>query len=104
MPLEILREGEDPLRWRLVGELDLAMADELVETVVPMIEGPAAQVTLDLRQLSFVDSSGIRALISIAARLSDGTLKLVAPSPAVARVLELVRADSFPNLRIERDE
>jgi len=104
VPLEILREDEDPLRWRLVGELDLAMADELVETVVPMIEGPAAQVTLDLRELSFVDSSGIRAVISIAARLTEGTLKLVAPSPAVAKVLQLVRADSFPNLRIERDE
>ncbi|HEX9312027.1 MAG TPA: STAS domain-containing protein [Actinomycetota bacterium] len=103
MPLEILQEDEASLRWRLVGDLDLATADVLVETVVPRIEEPDAAVALDLRELSFVDSSGIRALISIATRLAGGTLTLVAPSPPVAKVLQLVRADSFPNLRIEAD-
>jgi len=103
VPLEILQEDEASLRWRLVGDLDLATADVLVETVVPRIEEPDAAVALDLRELSFVDSSGIRALISIATRLAGGTLTLVAPSPPVAKVLQLVRADSFPNLRIEAD-
>jgi len=104
VPLEILREDEASLRWRLVGELDLATADLLVETVIPRIEDPDAAVALELRELSFVDSSGIRALISIATSLTGGTLTLVAPSAPVAKVLELVRADSFPNLRIEADE
>jgi len=103
VPLEILREDEGSLRWRLVGDLDLATADRLVETVIPRIESPDVAVTLDLRDLSFVDSSGIRALISIATSLTDGTLTLVAPTSPVAKVLQLVRADSFPNLRIEED-
>jgi anti-sigma B factor antagonist len=103
VPLEILREDEGSLRWRLVGELDLATADRLVDTVIPRIEGPDAAVTLDLRRLAFVDSSGIRALISIANNLTGGSLTLVAPTPPVSRVLQLVRADSFPNLRIEED-
>jgi anti-anti-sigma factor len=104
VPLEILREDEGSLTWRLVGDLDLATADLLVETVTPQIEDPSAEVKLDLRELSFLDSSGIRALISIATSLTGGTLALVAPSPPVAKVLHLVRADSFPNLRIEAEE
>jgi anti-anti-sigma factor len=96
----IERDPEDPRSFVLSGELDMASAPTLLATVEPVLRVPVGDVMLDARGLSFVDSTGISALIQIATRLEEGQLTLVAPAANVARVLKLVRADSFPNVRI----
>jgi anti-sigma B factor antagonist len=101
--LEVIADEHDRRRARLVGELDLATADALVAELSNLLPEGSGDVVLDIRGLSFVDSTGIRALIGISNRLQEGALVLEGPSPGVRRVLELVRADSFPNLRIEWD-
>ena len=103
MTFDVVADPSDPRRLSLVGELDLATADTLVERVVAATGSAPGDVVLDLRGLEFVDSTGIRALIGISSRLEGGTLVLEGPTPSVRRVLELVRADSFPNVRIEWD-
>jgi anti-sigma B factor antagonist len=88
----------------LRGELDMATAPTLLAAVGPVLQDPAQDVVLDVRRLSFVDSTGISALIRISTRLEGATLTLVAPADNVARVLKLVRADAFPNVRIAWDD
>jgi anti-anti-sigma factor len=88
----------------LSGELDMASAPTLLATVEPVLQVPVGDLVLDARGLSFVDSTGISALIQIATRLEEGQLTLVAPAPNVARVLKLVRAEAFPNVRIVWEE
>jgi anti-sigma B factor antagonist len=44
------------------GELDMASAPELEETLVPRIER-GTWVVLDLRALDFIDSSGLRVVV-----------------------------------------
>lgn len=88
------------LRWigdlaivRPSGELDLAT----VETLRSALEaiGPAARLLLDLRGLSFLDSSGLHFLTELDRRAKrDGVqLSLIAPPPPVDRSIQLCGLD-----------
>jgi anti-sigma B factor antagonist len=87
-------------RLRLLGELDLAG----VEVLMSAVEQAAARggdLVLDLRELTFLDSSGISAFVRIARERADGrTLVLEAPRPEVRRLLDLVGLSAAPNLEI----
>ena len=75
---------------RLIGELDVAEAEALIEELRTTVE-PEGDLTLDLKALEFIDSSGVRALVTVADHLAEGsTLILSEPTPAVRRVLDLV--------------
>jgi anti-anti-sigma factor len=78
------------------GELDLAVADGLDARLEPLIT-PGAVVVLDGSGLTFMDSSGLRVLIRASNRATTegATFRVVAPQPAVRRVLELAGADGF---------
>src|SRR3712207_8444329 len=57
------------------GELDMASAPELEQTIMPRIQD-GAWVVLDLRSLDFIDSSGLRVVVGAhrAAEESGGGL------------------------------
>ena len=69
---------------RLIGELDLAGAETLSRAIADVAD--SAPVTLDLEQLQFMDSSGLRELLKAA---RERTVRLVSPSQAVHKVLEI---------------
>ena len=69
------------------GELDLATAPELEHVLDQWTDGHRA-IVLDLRGLSFLDSSGIRLLVC-ASRRAGARLALVPPPDHVERVLEI---------------
>lgn len=73
----------------LSGELDLAGIDRLNEAAQQLPEH--GQVTIDLSQLTFMDSSGIRVLMSLdlRSRAEQWTLTLRAPQPQVLNLLRL---------------
>lgn len=73
----------------LVGELDAAGVDPVLEAATQL---PAdGHLTIDMSQLTFMDSSGIRVLMSLdLRRRAEGwELTLLAPQPQVLRVLRL---------------
>jgi anti-anti-sigma factor len=81
----------------------LASAGQVLERLEPAIRS-AGDLHLDLRGLEFMDSSGIHALIKLCRGLEGrGHVVLHALTPQVAKVLELVRADTFPNLVVDGD-
>ena len=88
-PLE-LRTEQDQGAPRLVvsGELDLASAEEL-EASEPDV------LVLDLRELEFMDSTGLRTVIAADARAKDrgGRLIVVRAPEEVDRVFKLTRMD-----------
>lgn len=74
------------------GELDLATAPQLEEALLPLVRS-GRHAVLDLRGLDFMDSSGVRVVVTAhtAAAEHEGRLTLVrggARSP-VGRVLEV---------------
>jgi anti-sigma B factor antagonist len=95
-PLEIddAREG-DSGRLTLSGELDIATVPRLEEAVTSMLAAQVKQLTIDLRPLSFLDSSGLRQFIVLRDRaLAEGwTLSLVRPLGPALSIFQITRAE-----------
>lgn len=86
----------------LEGELDLATADDLL---VVLREHPADErLTLDFSCVTFMDSSGLRALLQAIKMRSSGDegpeIVVLAPTPPVMRVLDISLPDGVPGLEI----
>jgi anti-sigma B factor antagonist len=77
----------------LEGEFDLAAAPAIREQLTAARAGGARGVVLDMTEVSFLDSSALRELLSAEAALrADGApLVLAALRPSVSRLLELTR-------------
>ena len=97
-----LRIEEDQGAPRLVaaGELDLATAAELEAGLKQLESGAPAVLVLDLRELEFMDSTGLRTVIAADARARERGARLVvvrAPEE-VDRVFRLTRMDQHLDL------
>ena len=77
--------------WRVVaeGEIDIASVPELEAALESAERSAAAAVVLDLSRVTFIDSSGIRALVECAGRDSSGGRFSIVPGPAVDRVIDV---------------
>jgi anti-sigma B factor antagonist len=78
----------------LAGELDIANASA-VEHELARAEERAPVVVLDLRRLSFMDSTGLRIVVGADARARDrgGRLVVVRGPEPVRRVFRITRLD-----------
>ena len=83
------------------GELDHASAPMLLEEVRPFLDEPG-NLTVDLSGLTFVDASGMQAVVRIAEDLRDGIVVLRYPGDRVARrVLQSTDIVEHVNIRLE---
>jgi anti-sigma B factor antagonist len=84
------RKTDDGASVIVRGEVDMASAPQLRDTLLELVDGGATQIALDCRGLDFLDSSGIGVLIAVRKRLGDeGSITLEAPPAHVRKVLEL---------------
>jgi anti-sigma B factor antagonist len=84
---------------RVAGEIDMSCSEALREQVAQALR--AGSVTLDMTDVEFIDSSGVRALLQAAAELNgQGPIRIL-PSPVVARILEIVGLDARPEIQLE---
>ena len=90
MVLRVERDNGDGV-VRLVGELDVATVSRADEALAAACAS-SARVVVDLAELTFMDSSGIRILLQhwSVQRERGGELVLRAPTPAVRRLLDLL--------------
>jgi anti-anti-sigma factor len=86
----------------LIGELDLATSAILIERLTPLA-AEGGDLRLDLSELAFIDSSGIRGLLILSESLgSRGLLVLQSPGEPVLRTLELVGIGQAENIEISK--
>jgi anti-anti-sigma factor len=84
---------------RLHGELDIASAKTFEDELRQAIDSDASAITLDLGRLSFIDSTGLRAMVSISelSRTKGNLLRMSRGSESVERALEVSGLrDSLP--------
>ncbi len=88
-----VRRGPDETRvLRMTGELDIAVAPELMPRVPEMVSGVPGLV-LDLSAVTFFDSAGVRLVDRFARECGRGGVAfavVAAPGTPPARVLEIV--------------
>lgn len=83
---------------RLVGELDMSTIALLQQVADGLIRDERAEITIDLRELTFMDSTGLRALIQLRgfAQANDANLTLVPGPDPVMRIIRIAGVeDSF---------
>ncbi len=88
-----LRVAGDGRRTHITpcGELDLATTPEVEQAFAAAIADGMREIVLDLRELTFMDSTGLRALAQASARAEDCRVELsiVRGPPQIGRVLEI---------------
>jgi anti-sigma B factor antagonist len=88
-----------------VDELDASNAGEFKRDIAPILQANS-KLVLDLSWLSFVDSSGLGAMLSCLRQLSakSGDLKLCGMSKQVRALFELVRMHRIFDIYGTREE
>ncbi len=73
----IAEEKDETLVVRFRGELDLAVVDECAAGLEEPLNGPEQDIVLDLGELTFADSTGLRFLIDTKRRVESHGKRLV---------------------------
>jgi anti-sigma B factor antagonist len=75
---------------RASGEIDVSTSDQLEAAIVEAVAGGPTDLVLDLREVSFIDSTGIRCLLRAAELCEQRSIAFrVRPSTAVQRLADL---------------
>lgn len=87
----------------LEGNIDLFNTRELKETIERLMQADQPRLIVNMERVAYVDSSGIGVFLSMLKplRAMGGDLKLSALSPAVAKVFQLTRLNSFFDIHNE---
>jgi len=86
---------------RVAGELDLSTAARLCQGIQQAIRGPRPRVVIDLTDVTFCDSTGLRALLGAVreVEVQGGKAKLViVPGSALDRLLYLTGLREFADV------
>jgi anti-anti-sigma factor len=100
-PLAI-RCDRDGVLW-LSGEFDMAEMERFLRTVTAQADGQR-EVVLDLSELTFLDSSGIGAILRFAHFVCAEGLFLRNPSESVGTVLAMTCIDKLSGVTVGRQQ
>jgi anti-anti-sigma factor len=108
MPLQLVVDAaadRDVVSVSATGELDLSTAPELEHSLVAS-QTDGRHVVLDLRGVTFMDSSGLRVILAADARArsSGARFVLVQGPPSVQRVFQLTLLDRRLEFVADPDE
>jgi anti-anti-sigma factor len=74
---------------RAIGDVDLATSDRLAAELASDACSASAGVVLDLTEVPFMDSSGLRAVLVSIEELDCPLAAIVAPGSAVSRLIDV---------------
>jgi anti-sigma B factor antagonist len=77
------------------GRLNMVSARRMKELLSELVEAGTTRLVVDMAETTFLDSSGLGALISglKSARQAGGDLRIARPTPAVTAVFSLTNMD-----------
>jgi anti-anti-sigma factor len=92
--VQLSEPGNGRLDAALTGEIDLSTVEEVQSRLEGSLGGDTTLLVLDLRKVTFLDSSGLRLVLRLDERQKDigGRLVIVQGGRRVERVFELTGA------------
>lgn len=83
------------------GRLNMVSARRLKELLTELVDTGTTRIVVDMAQTTFLDSSGLGALIAglKSARQAGGDLRIARPTPSVLTVFELTNLDKVLRAR-----
>ncbi|MGA8218562.1 MAG: STAS domain-containing protein [Solirubrobacterales bacterium] len=94
-------ESADGLVIRLIGEMDMSNVDQARKPILAAMDGDGGKpVVIDLSELEFIDSSGIRLLLEAqaASNADSNRLSFRGAREQVAQTLRVTAVDETINL------
>ncbi len=104
-PMLQVLPAEEPGAFQLVGEMDLTNA-EAVGTVLESELALGYRLSIDLSGVSFMDSTGLRLLITLARRaqaLGLAPVVILSPSRAVKHVVDVAIPAGIPGVEVRTE-
>ena len=100
------REKDSVVILDVKGEIDLYNASEIKTMIQKLIDSQKYDVIINLEKVSYIDSSGIGALISSLSSLKkyQGSMKIINLLASVKRVFELTKLISFFDIYSSEEE
>jgi len=88
------------------GEIDLATAPDLKARLLGILDDGRRFVVVDLEDVGFIDSAGVRVLLTVQRRLlaAGGGLTVVCTDPLIRRVFEVTGVAAALNLQHSRKD
>ena len=85
---------------RMPAEVDLVSAGDLRDDMLSTLNREGPHLVMDAQDVTFMDSSGVSALVRARQRADqlDGTLHVVSTASSVVRVLKLTQLDRYVGL------
>lgn len=83
------------------GRLNMVSARRLKELLADLVKSGTIRIVVDMAETTFLDSSGLGALIAglKSARQAGGDLRVARPTPSVMTVFELTNLDKVLRAR-----
>ena len=102
LPLSVsVSESDGGVVVAVEGELDMSTAPTLREALVDVADGLESDLILDVRLLTFIDSSGLTLLVAEHKKISSlgHNLVILAPTSRTARLFQIVGLDEVLTVR-----
>jgi anti-sigma B factor antagonist len=95
MPIEVVNEQGTTIVRPTAERLDIEVAAEFRGMLLTLIDQGHRQLVVDLKDVTFIDSSGLGALVSALKTLKrsgeQGDVRLACVQPPVTSLLEIIR-------------
>jgi len=90
----------------VTGRVDSSTAPELETALKKLVEAEKTQLVLDLKEVEYMSSAGLRAMVSTlkAVKRVNGDLRVASPSDRVNEVLRLAGLSSIFAIYSTREE
>jgi len=101
LTVEVVTGRDADARVAIIGDLDMGAAATLADAIDEIVATSPSSVTLDLAGITFLDSSGLGALLTLHGRCQTEGIPVSAINPPaqVSRVLELTNLTGLFNFR-----
>ena len=107
MKVKIEKQQDDKeIFVTVTGEIDAYTAPKLREELLPLSEGHHKVITVNLKDVSYMDSTGLGVFVGLFKQLNknDGELKLVELSDRLKRLFKITGLSTIMNISTETED
>jgi anti-anti-sigma factor len=105
--VSVIRHEGELVVLEVSGEVDMANADRVRHELVAALPEGCETVVLDLANLLYIDSAGIRMLFEVSGELASRGIALAASAPpgsSIRKILAITKLDTLVPVRDSIDE
>ena len=84
---------DDQVLVTVKGEVDVSTSHDLVDALDQYVHAGIRHFTIDMAEVTFMDSAGVRGLIHLATSRPSITVLIANPAPMIRRLLAVTRLD-----------